>query len=254
MDIGTGAGLAGATGVRPYLPPLLTGALARGDTGIDFDGTDWSFSSRRSSSGRFSWWASAHTHSSGPSGSPSRQKRSPVVVFSGVVGVVWARCCSRAPWPTAARRAVGLVAAPARRWAGSRWADWSNAPLRLEGAAAALITVYADTAALVLAALAIFVPPVSFLALIGLVLLAGGRRREGEKYAGLRVLRQREPRGGGQAEEARPGGHRLAQARDARSGHRGGPRAGAGRPGRARHLRARLRRRFPRSRRSHPPR
>src|ERR687891_1514814 len=43
MDIGTGAGLAGATGVRPYLPPLLAGALARSDVGIDFDGTDWSF-------------------------------------------------------------------------------------------------------------------------------------------------------------------------------------------------------------------
>ena len=43
MDIGTGAGLAGATGVRPFLPPLLAGALARGDVGIDFDGTDWSF-------------------------------------------------------------------------------------------------------------------------------------------------------------------------------------------------------------------
>ena len=43
MDIGTGAGLAGASGVRPFLPPLLAGALARGDVGIDFDGTDWSF-------------------------------------------------------------------------------------------------------------------------------------------------------------------------------------------------------------------
>ena len=36
MDTTTGMGLAGATGVRPYLPPLLAGALARGDTGIDF--------------------------------------------------------------------------------------------------------------------------------------------------------------------------------------------------------------------------
>ncbi len=43
LDIGTGAGLASSTGVRPYLPPLLAGGLARGDIGIDFDGTDFSF-------------------------------------------------------------------------------------------------------------------------------------------------------------------------------------------------------------------
>src|SRR4051812_28473928 len=40
LDIGTGSGLASATGVRPYLPPLLAGGLARSDIGIDFDGTD----------------------------------------------------------------------------------------------------------------------------------------------------------------------------------------------------------------------
>src|SRR5215212_5955762 len=43
LDTTTGMGLSGATGVRPYLPPLLAGALARGDTGVDFSGTDWSF-------------------------------------------------------------------------------------------------------------------------------------------------------------------------------------------------------------------
>src|SRR6266511_1569745 len=43
LDIGTGAGLSSATGVRPYLPPLLAGGLARGDVAIDFDGTDFSF-------------------------------------------------------------------------------------------------------------------------------------------------------------------------------------------------------------------
>jgi len=37
------AGLASATGIRPYLPPLLAGALARSDIAIDFDGTDFSF-------------------------------------------------------------------------------------------------------------------------------------------------------------------------------------------------------------------
>src|SRR3712207_6918237 len=34
-DIGQGAGLASASGVRPFLPPLLAGALARGDIGVD---------------------------------------------------------------------------------------------------------------------------------------------------------------------------------------------------------------------------
>ena len=43
LDIGQGAGLAGASGVRPFLPPLLAGALARGDIGLDFDGTSWHF-------------------------------------------------------------------------------------------------------------------------------------------------------------------------------------------------------------------
>ncbi|MGI9094416.1 MAG: DUF4126 domain-containing protein, partial [Thermoleophilaceae bacterium] len=43
LDIGQGAGLAGASGVRPFLPPLLAGALARGDIGLDFDGSGWEF-------------------------------------------------------------------------------------------------------------------------------------------------------------------------------------------------------------------
>src|SRR5256714_14872004 len=43
MDIGHGAGLAGATGVGPFLPALLAGALAREDSGVDFSGTDFSF-------------------------------------------------------------------------------------------------------------------------------------------------------------------------------------------------------------------
>src|SRR5256885_9170316 len=43
LDIGEGAGVAGATGVRPFLPPLLAGALARGDNGIDFSGSKYHF-------------------------------------------------------------------------------------------------------------------------------------------------------------------------------------------------------------------
>jgi hypothetical protein len=61
---------------------------------------------------------------------------------------------------------------------------------RLEGGAAALLTAYTDGVALLLAAIAIFLPPLSILAIVAfIVLLLGRRRREGEKYAGLRVLR-----------------------------------------------------------------
>ncbi|HMJ02192.1 MAG TPA: hypothetical protein VK506_04570, partial [Conexibacter sp.] len=43
LAICTGIGLALAVGLRPFLPALLAGALARGDAGIDFEGTDVAF-------------------------------------------------------------------------------------------------------------------------------------------------------------------------------------------------------------------
>jgi Domain of unknown function (DUF4126) len=187
LDTTTGMGLAGATGVRPYLPPLLAGALARGDIGIDFDGTDWSFLEspgfllavlavgvvaylmERSGMGRA------------------------IEIFSGVLGIVLGAMLFAGAladggtdaWP-------GLIAGPICAILG--WLAVGGlierARRRLEAGAAALMTAYADAAALLLAAIAIFLPPVSILAIVAfVVLLLGGRRREGEKYAGLRVLR-----------------------------------------------------------------
>src|SRR4051812_5003097 len=43
LAISQGTGLALAIGVRPFLPPLLAGVLARADAGVDFSGTDFSF-------------------------------------------------------------------------------------------------------------------------------------------------------------------------------------------------------------------
>ena len=60
---------------------------------------------------------------------------------------------------------------------------------RLEPDQAALLTAYADGAALLLAAIAVFVPPLGSWLPGFVLLLLGGRRREGEKYAGLRILR-----------------------------------------------------------------
>src|SRR5215211_8769062 len=43
LDLLQGAGIAAAIGIRPFLPVLLVGALAAGNLGIDFGGTDFAF-------------------------------------------------------------------------------------------------------------------------------------------------------------------------------------------------------------------
>jgi hypothetical protein len=188
LDTTTGMGLAGATGVRPYLPPLLAGALAREDTGIDFDGTDWHFLES-------TWFLAAVVVVAVIAylGERSAANRRSVEVFSGVVGVVLGAMLfagaladgGSQSWPGL----IGGVLCAALGWRAVGGLI-ERARSRLEGGAAALLTAYADGVALLLAAIAIFVPPASILAIVAfLVLLLAGRRREGEKYAGLRVLR-----------------------------------------------------------------
>jgi hypothetical protein len=189
LDTTTGMGLAGATGVRPYLPPLLAGGLARGDIGIDFDGTDWRFLE----SPGFLLAVLAVGVAAYLVERSEPPNRGAVEILSGVVGIVLGALLFAGAladggtdsWP-------GLMAGPVCAFLGWRAVGGlvERARRRVEGGAAALLTAYADAGALVLAALAIFLPPVSILAIAAfVVLLVGGRRREGEKYAGLRVLR-----------------------------------------------------------------
>jgi hypothetical protein len=187
LDTTTGIGLAGATGVRPYLPPLLAGGLARSDVGIDFDGTDWRFLESTGflvavlAVGVLAYLAER-----------SNRHRA-VETFSGVVGLVLGALLFAGAlasgdtdsWP-------GLIAGPICALLGWRAVGGlvERVRGRLEGGAAALLTAYADAVALLIAGVAIFVPPASLLAIAAFVfLLVGVRRREGEKYAGLRILR-----------------------------------------------------------------
>jgi uncharacterized membrane protein len=188
MDIGTGAGLAGAVGVRPFLPPLLTGALARGDVGIDFDGTDWSF--LESPAFLFvvlllavAWYIADR------SGANQAVMARAGLLLSVILGALLFAGALAAGGHSALPGLVAGVACAALAYV-AVYSLLSRAARRLDPEAARFLILYADGAALLLAAVAIFLPPVSFLALIAFALvLLRGRAAADRKYAGLRILR-----------------------------------------------------------------
>jgi hypothetical protein len=191
LDIGTGTGLASATGVRPYLPPLLAGGLARGDVGIDFEDTDFSFlESTAFLAAVVVVGVVAFLVERSRAG---RAGRGPAELLSLLIGMALGALLFAGTLADNGHPVwIGLMLGPFCAVLG--WVAVGGLVERVRGRLepeqAALLTAYADAAALVLAAIAVFVPPLAFLAIPAfIVLLAGGRRREGEKYAGLRILR-----------------------------------------------------------------
>lgn len=191
LDIGQGAGLAGSSGVRPYLPPLLAGALARGNVGLDFSGTSYAFLESP-------WWlalvfvlavASYVLERTRPGAGSSR----PVEVALGLIGVAFGALLFAGSLADEHHRSwPGLIAGAACAVLGflAVVGLLRRARARLDKSAAAFLSAYADAIALALAGLSILIPPVAFLALAAFILLiATERRSRGKKYEGLRILR-----------------------------------------------------------------
>jgi hypothetical protein len=84
---------------------------------------------------------------------------------------------------------VGGTAAAVLGWAAAR-SLFTRVRRRLDRDAAAALPVYGEGVAVLAAGASILFPPLAVVVIGALAwLLAGGRRREGEKYAGLRILR-----------------------------------------------------------------
>ncbi len=187
-----GIGLALAAGIRPFLPALLAGAAASADLLVDFTGTDFSFLEepgfllgvvlaliavvaleRRIGEERIE---------AGPYGAALAG------IALGVAALLFAGSLDDEGYNALAGLAGGIACAALAN--ASIRALFGRTRARLDAGARAALPLYANATALLLAALAILAPPLSLLALALLGwLLLGGRRRAGEKYAGLRILR-----------------------------------------------------------------
>lgn len=192
LDICLGIGLALAVGLRPFLPALLTGALARGDAGIDFSHTDFHFLESPLFLALLLAGVVALVIAERRLG-PDRVDNGPIGaavggIALGLGALLFAGALSDDGytfWPglIAGILCAALAAATARVF-------FRRIRARLDREAATALPVYAEGTALVLAGLSALVPPLSLVALAFLAwLLVGQRRREGQKYAGLRILR-----------------------------------------------------------------
>jgi hypothetical protein len=179
--------------VRPYLPPLLAGALARDDLGVDFSHTSYDF---LESTGFLLGVLALAVVAYGLDrrrGADSASARDPasLLLAGGALALgalLFAGSLAEghhSAWP-------GLVAGVACAALGYAAVAtlFARARRRLDAGATGLLTVYADGVALALAALAIAFPPVGIVAVIAFVALLVRTRAGGDrKYEGLRVLR-----------------------------------------------------------------
>jgi hypothetical protein len=189
FDLLQGLGIAAAVGIRPFLPVILVGALAAGDVGLDFDGTSFAFleqapflagmlvlmalttiAMRRTDLNvpPFMWAMLGISLAAGALLAAGSLADGDYSVVPGIVGGV-------------AAAALGFFAARSL---------FVRVRRRLDPDAQGVLPAYGEAAGLVGAGASVLFPPLAILVIGALVwLLAGGRRRAGEKYAGLRILR-----------------------------------------------------------------
>jgi hypothetical protein len=196
FDIFQGIGVAAAVGVRPFMPALVVGVLATEGIQVHFRG-DFAFLHGTA-------WLLAMVvcgivlaYLERRLGRPRMDSRTAVLAV-GVIGlalgaILFAGALSQAhhlrtfarAWPGyPAGIACAIVGLAATRPLFARVRG------RLDEQAATAVTLYAEALAVVVAVLSVVAPPLGVVALLALLwLVFASRRRSGQKYAGLRILR-----------------------------------------------------------------
>jgi hypothetical protein len=191
LDICQGLGLGAAAGVRPFLPAIVAGIFASANWGIDFDGTSYAFLESPV------WiicvavlmvlsFILRRTLDEGPSDAAIGG------VAVGLGGLLFAGTLADHGHDSAGWIILGIALGALSATLGQAVFRnlFARTSQRLDPQAQRALPFWFDGVGLVLAALSVAIPPVSLVALPFLAwLLIGGRKREGGKYAGLRVLR-----------------------------------------------------------------
>jgi hypothetical protein len=193
FDIGQGAGLAGASGVRPFLPPILTGALASGDFGVDFDDTSFAWVESPGFLIVVLAMAVAVYAYERRAPRPAPGERSQVQAIVALLSMVFGAILFGASLSEGGQTEYpGVIAGMLCALLGFAAVAllFARARARLEGGAAALLNIYADVTSLLIAVLAIVFPPLGYVALVAFVVLLIRAQQGGDrKYEGLRILR-----------------------------------------------------------------
>jgi uncharacterized membrane protein len=192
FDIFQGMGVAAAVGIRPFLPSLVTGALAAGDVELTYQHTDFSFLQKpvfllimvlgvvllggieRRLVGR---------------GEEPRWLTYSLALISLALGALFfGGELARAHDPVVIGIVAGVICAAIGILATKPLL--ARVRSRLDADAAGALPLITEAVATVGAVLSIVAPPLGVILVAALLwLLIAGRGRDQQKYAGLRILR-----------------------------------------------------------------
>lgn len=188
LAITQGVGTSLATGIRALLVPLLVGAMARANVAVDFEHTGFAWLESI-------WWLALLLVLVVAAWMLDRSRVEVpeaiwLVVAMALGGMLFAGALEDENFFGTGGIVPGMVCALVGFAAARAFLGRAAERLRARDEATGTIQALGDVAAIVLAALAVLVPPVSIAALVfcAWVLLAQ-RRRTGQKYEGLRILR-----------------------------------------------------------------